>query len=198
MEQPDNTTRQSILDAALKLFASHGYAGASVKEIVDAAHVTKPALYYYFANKAALYQALVDFSHDERFRLMREAVPRGATLEEKLVELLAALFEFMRGNRDVIRVAFATAFAAPGEMPPEVNFLDKSLRNFEFVHSLIKQAQAAGELNRGFKSQELAYGFFGALNIYVMAELVQPANRLNRQTARRIVRLFLAGAAAKK
>lgn len=195
MNQPDNQTRQAILAAALKLFADRGYAGTSVKEIVDAARVTKPVLYYYFANKAALYQALVDFAHDERFRLMQEAAARGATLEEKLVELLSSLFAFMRKNRDVIRVAFATAFAAPGEMPEEVRYLEKATRNFAFVHSLIKAAKTAGELQAGFASRELTYGFFGALNIYVMAELVQPANRLNRQTARRIVRLFLAGAA---
>ena len=197
MDAPDNQTRQKILDAALKLFAHRGYAGTSVQDIVDAARVTKPTLYYYFGNKSALYQALVDFAHDERFRLMQEASAHGGTLQGTLEELLTSLFEFMRDNRDVIRVAFATAFAAPGEMPEDVRYLDKCTRNFEFVHALIKRAQAVGELHSGFASKELAYGFFGAMNIYVMAELVQPAKRLNRRTARRIVRLYLAGAARK-
>ena len=90
------------------------YAGASVSGIVRAARVAKPALYYYFNNKAGLYQALLDYALDERYRLMQEAVVRGRTLHEKLVEILAALFEFMSENRELMRLAFATAFASAG------------------------------------------------------------------------------------
>src|SRR5690242_20353044 len=109
MFTPD--TQQQILDAALRRFASCGYAGTSVQDIVDAARVTKPTLYYYFPNKAGLYQALVASAHDERYRLMQEAAARGATLEQQLVEILAALFDYTRKHRELMRVAFATAFA---------------------------------------------------------------------------------------
>src|SRR2546430_17353663 len=67
----DSTTRQQVLRAALKKFADCGYEGTSVQDIVEAAKVTKPTLYYYFGNKADLYQALVDYAHDERLRLMQ-------------------------------------------------------------------------------------------------------------------------------
>ena len=115
MEKADFATRQKILDAALKQFAHRGYSGASVQAIVDSARVTKPMLYYYFANKAALYKALVDSAHDERYRLMREAVAKGETLEQQLVEILHVLFEYLNGHRALMRLAFATAFASPGE-----------------------------------------------------------------------------------
>lgn len=193
----DNATRQKILRAALQRFAHCGYAGTSVQDIVGAARVTKPALYYYFANKAALYQALVDSAHDERYRLMREATAAGGALEEQLVEILAAQFAFLKDNRELMRLAFATAFAAPGEMPAEINFLKKSRRNFEFVHDLIRRELAAGGLDRRFDSQELAYGLFGAMNVYVMAHLLLPDCNLDRKTAERIVALFLSGAVAK-
>jgi len=198
VDKADRTTRLKILDAALKRFAHCGYAGTSVQDIVDTARVTKPTLYYYFGNKAGLYQALVDSAHDERFRLIQEGARRGQTLAEKLVEIIAALFEFLREHRELMRIAFATAFAAPGEMPAEIRYLEKSTRNFEFVHSLIKRGQAARELDRRFDSRELAFAIYGQLNIYVMAQLLQPDSELNRQTAKRIVEIFLAGAAAKK
>ena len=194
----DSDTRQQVLRAALKRFADCGYEGTSVQDIVEAAKVTKPTLYYYFGNKAELYQALVDYAHDERYRLMQAAAARGSTLAGKLVEILAALFEFLQGNRDLMRIAFATAFAAPGELPSEVRYFDKCSRNFEFIHSLIKRGQANGELDRRFDSKELAFGIYGQLNIYVMAHLLMPDCRLNRQTAERVVELFLVGAAAKK
>src|SRR5579863_10327168 len=63
-------TRGEIMRAALKRFAYSGYAAASVQQIVDDAKVSKPALYYYFRDKAGLFQALVDEAHDDRLRLM--------------------------------------------------------------------------------------------------------------------------------
>ena len=67
----DNSgTRRQLLRAALKHFAHSGYAASSVQHIVDAARLSKPALYYHFKDKAGLFQALVSEAHDERYRLL--------------------------------------------------------------------------------------------------------------------------------
>lgn len=197
MEKPDKATRQKILNAALKHFAHRGYSGASVQAIVDAAKVTKPTLYYYFSDKAALYKALVDSAHEERFQLMREASEKGTTLREKLVEILTALFEFLNEHRELMRLTFATAFASPGELPPKINWRKKPQRNFDFIHSLIRKESNDGQLNPRFNSKELAFGIYGLMNVYVMAHLVLPEYPLNRNTAESIVELFLSGAMRK-
>ncbi|MSU21163.1 MAG: TetR/AcrR family transcriptional regulator [Pedosphaera sp.] len=194
----DHPTRDQVLRAALKKFADCGYAGTSVQDIVSAAKVAKPTLYYYFKSKAALYQALIDYAHDERVRLMREAASRCDLLPEKLVEVLTALFDFFNENQELMRIAFSTAFASPGEIPSGIQYLDKCTRNFEFMHSLVKEALADGVLNRRFSSRELTMNIYGLLNIYVMGQLFQPLHPLNRKTAEQIVKLFLEGAAAKR
>lgn len=195
MEPSASATRDKILAAALRLFADRGYAGTSVQDIVSGARVTKPALYYYFPSKAELYQALLDRAHDERYRLMTEAVARGKDLPGKLEELLNAHFEFLQSHRELLGLVYATAFAARGEMPKEIRYLDKCQRNFGLVRDLIREGQRAGQLTRAFDAEQLARGIFGMMNIHVQAELVQPGNRPNRKTARRIVQLFLTGAA---
>lgn len=43
--------RRQILDAALRMFASKGYAGATVHDIARAAHVAEGTIYNYFKNK---------------------------------------------------------------------------------------------------------------------------------------------------
>ena len=48
-----------IARSAAKLFAERGYDATSVREIVEAAGVAKPTLYYYFGSKEGLAQALV-------------------------------------------------------------------------------------------------------------------------------------------
>jgi len=191
-------TRRQILRAALKHFANSGYAATSVQQIVSDANVSKPALYYYFHDKAGLFQALVNEAHDERYEVVRQAAARGKNLRAQLVEILTALFEYFHKNRDLTRIAFATAFAAPGEVPPNLNYLDKCQRNFQLVLSVVKQALARGELDRRFDCEELAYGFYGQGNFYIVSHLMMPNYRLNRRAAERIVDLFLAGAGAKK
>ena len=104
MDKLDSQTRGKILRSALKHFAECGYAGASVQAIVDAARVTKPTLYYYFKSKAGLFQALIDWAHDERYRLMCEASEGVGELSSQLTEVLAALFEFINGNRSLMRI----------------------------------------------------------------------------------------------
>jgi len=186
------------LRAALKRFANAGYAATSVQQIVGAARVSKPALYYYFRDKAGLFQALVSEAHDERFQVVRAAAARRRDIRGQLVEVLAALFDYFHQNHDLTRIAFATAFAAPGEVPPDLRYLDRCQRNLEFVRALMRQAQMAGELEKRFDCRDLAYGFYGQAHLYIAAHVMMPDYRLDRRAAERIVDLFLAGAGAKK
>jgi AcrR family transcriptional regulator len=188
-------TRRHILEAALKSFARSGYAATSVQHIVRQAGVSKPALYYYFADKAKLFAALVDRAHDERYRLMQEAAKRGGTVAEKLEEIVGAIFDFSLRNSELMRLQFATAFAASGEAPGGLRCREKGRRNFEFIKALIQSGQASGELNRSFTVDELTMGIYGQLNSYIMVKLLMPDCPLDRGTAKRIVKLFLEGSA---
>jgi AcrR family transcriptional regulator len=194
----NSKTRQQLLRAALKHFANSGYAASSVQHIVDDAKLSKPALYYHFADKAGLFQALVHEAHDERYRLLCEAAEQSKDIRGQLEGILTVLFEYFRKNRELMRISFATMFAAPGEVPEGLCYTDKCERNFEFVHSLIKRAQKNGELDQRFDSQEMAFGFYGLVNSYLVSHLVMRDCIPDKQTARRVVELFLVGAGAKK
>lgn len=52
--------RQSVLDAAAKLFAERGFAGTSFQDIADALNVGRTALYYYFKSKEEILASLVE------------------------------------------------------------------------------------------------------------------------------------------
>ncbi len=52
-------TRELLLDAALQLFAERGFAATTVRQIGRAAGVTDAAIYFHFANKAAIFDALM-------------------------------------------------------------------------------------------------------------------------------------------
>ena len=194
----DRATRQHILQVALRHFADRGYAGTSVQDIVDQAKVAKPMLYYYFESKAGLYQALIDNAHDERFRIVSEAADTEEGLREKLTAILVALFGFIQKHREVVRLAFASAFAAPGEMPEQLCYKEKCQRNFEFFHELMKEGIAQGELDNRFDSRDLTIAWYGLMNVYAMGQVLQPEISYSEKTARSVVDLFFNGADARR
>lgn len=53
-------TRESILDAAEDAFLERGVARASLAQIAARAHVTRGAIYWHFADKAALFDAMLE------------------------------------------------------------------------------------------------------------------------------------------
>ena len=64
---PDRT-RERILDAALKEFSAHGFAGARVDAIARRARINKRMLYHYFGDKEALFRAVLRRKIAERQR----------------------------------------------------------------------------------------------------------------------------------
>jgi AcrR family transcriptional regulator len=60
----EDTPRFRLLDAAGVAFADHGFAGASVRDICQAAGVNVAAINYYFGDKERLYTEVVKFACD--------------------------------------------------------------------------------------------------------------------------------------
>ena len=57
-------TRERILEAALPLFAEHGFAGTSTRMIAQAAKVNVATLAYHFEDKEGLYNTVVQRLHE--------------------------------------------------------------------------------------------------------------------------------------
>jgi len=83
-------TKDSILRAAIKVFAKHGFVGGSVEKISKAAKSYDRMIYYYFGNKEGLFVAVLE----ETYRRFNEA-ESGLDLDlERPVEALAAVIRF--------------------------------------------------------------------------------------------------------
>jgi AcrR family transcriptional regulator len=56
---PESHTRDRLLQAAVDVFASRGYHGATVDDIVAAADTSKGTFYYYFPSKQGIFLKLL-------------------------------------------------------------------------------------------------------------------------------------------
>ncbi|MFF2551396.1 TetR/AcrR family transcriptional regulator [Nocardia sp. NPDC058058] len=89
-----------ILRAAAKVFADNGFAGARLDQIAEAAGFTKGAVYSNFANKDALFFALMDAQIAERSELALRIIGSSAPTAAELADLGAQLTEATAVNRD--------------------------------------------------------------------------------------------------
>ena len=89
-------TRERILSTALRLFATHGYATTSLREIADELGVTKAALYFHFKTKEDILGGILLGHLDTINAMVTDAAPHTATLEgreaflRRLAQYLAA------------------------------------------------------------------------------------------------------------
>lgn len=74
--------RKAILDAALGVFSSEGFRGATLDQIAAEAGLSKPNLLYYFASKEAIYTELLSKLLDTWLNPLRELDPDGDPVDE--------------------------------------------------------------------------------------------------------------------
>ena len=108
------TAAQHLGQTALKLFARKGYTATSVNEIVEAAGVTKPMLYYYYGSKEQLARKLV-VEPLEKLTQKLKALEFGSTDPlDREIDWLTAQLEFCREDADRARFVFALYFGPLG------------------------------------------------------------------------------------
>ncbi|MBV9604753.1 MAG: TetR/AcrR family transcriptional regulator [Solirubrobacterales bacterium] len=67
-------TQQALITAARRLWGERGYAEVGTPEIAEAAGVTRGAMYHQYADKAALFRAVVEALDQEILERLRAAV----------------------------------------------------------------------------------------------------------------------------
>jgi len=66
--------RGIVLDAALRLFAEHGFAGASIRDIAQAAGVQPATFYAHYPSKEHLLADLIRIGHEAHHQRLRAAL----------------------------------------------------------------------------------------------------------------------------
>lgn len=97
-------SRERLLRAGLKLFASRGPDGVSVEAIAGEAGLNRRMLYHYFGSKDGLYAAVVERAYQELNSVDVELAYVLLPAEELLEKMIRAYYEFLAGHPEVVRL----------------------------------------------------------------------------------------------
>lgn len=93
-------TRQQIVEEAARLFNTHGFAGTSVNEVLDATGIAKGALYNHFPSKEALALEAFDHAVAPIRALVERTLGGGEPPEVRILAMLEAVRQVAR-HRDL-------------------------------------------------------------------------------------------------
>ncbi len=189
--------RQKILDAALRVFAKHGFHGATIKQVAREARLKSPALiYWYFKNKDELFQAVL-IQHAPYARLGDELSNLMDCPPEQVLPLIAqTIFEAFE---DVNFVRLFRIFISEVARRPKIAdyFVDQGIMKvLDLLISYLRHQVDLGKL-RPHDPQSAARLLGGAVISYLMArELFPPVRDRLPQPERytqEVVAIFLDG-----
>lgn len=137
-----------ILQSALHLFSNKGYDATSVREICEAAGITKPTLYHFYKSKDGVYRALVDGALVEFRRTLLAELETPGTMAERLKRVARVYFAQARGQRQLMRFLFALVHNPPASAPPTdfIQFYEEVVGR---IATAVEEAVDRGELAPG-------------------------------------------------
>lgn len=161
--------RERLIEAAMRLFASKGYAATSVRDIVSAAGVTAPSLYHHFGNKEGLFLAIMRANRSRVEAARQEALGSGGSAAVRLLRLSRTEVVLRREFADfawaVVRIV-----SEPKKAAPRFDFQALTLEKIRHFEQLVEEGMASGEF-RPCAPRHVALTLVGAIEIVSRAHL---------------------------
>jgi TetR/AcrR family transcriptional regulator len=133
-----------LLAAARQIFAKKGYYGATVREIVGVAGVTKPVLYYYFGNKEGIYFELLREPFAKLDALLNDSLQGRGSAKARLEQLCDHLFYLFTEHLELLNL-----IQGPPSGSPFYDFEASYRRLQNAIRQLIKEGIEQKECQNG-------------------------------------------------
>lgn len=162
--RPREFCAEAALAAALRVFWSKGYEGASMAELTAAMGITKPSLYAAFGNKEQLFHKALDLYEAEKLAYTREAL-RQPTARAVAEHFMRGAIEAQTSSCDpkgCLGVIGSVACGAEAESI-KAEVIKRRESSSAALLDRFRQARRDGDLADGIEPEALAQYLFAIL-----------------------------------
>jgi TetR/AcrR family fatty acid metabolism transcriptional regulator len=192
---PASPKHDRILQAAIEVFAEHGYFNSRVADIARRADVADGTIYLYFKNKEQILMAAIDFAFSS---FMRAAGKELAGIHDPRMKLrrLAELHLGSLGSNRGLAMVFQTELRQSAKFLSE--FSHKHLiEYFDLIRTIVREGQQSGCFRKEVSDKIAANCFFGALDAMVTSWLLSERDYQLAAASNPLVDVFLTGMEAR-
>lgn len=194
--KPEGHIREELMREALRLFTRRGYSATTVRELVEAAGVTKPVLYYYFGSKEGLFLELMR-THFGRLEAVVDVHRKGGgSIRKRLTAMLDKGFAYVRQELDFIRLMHAVYYGPPGDAP-YFDFDAYHQRYHALITRFFEEGIERGEFRPG-NAGDMAWIILGTVEIAIEDQICSQKSRIDQNTLKRLLNMVFDGLAAGK
>lgn len=190
---PSTEARERLLAAALDQFTLRGYAATSVRELCQAAGVTKPVLYYYFKSKEGLYLQLMEESFSQFEGILTDLTSFSGSVRERVVHFCTGLYTSYTRQLPLVKLCYSIYYGTP-QGAPHFNLEQYYDRVLDVLSGLVEEGIAQGEVKPG-KVQDIVWTIMACLNITIEEQLCHCNPRVDEASMIRMLDLVFNGIA---
>ena len=151
--------RTRILDAAIRVFAEHGYHEARVGDIAEDAGVAHGLLYHYFASKDDVLRTIFVENWGQLIARFRAVEGADEPAGEKLEGIAKILLRTWRNDPALVTV-MVREVARSHQLQDRV---DEVREAFAIVQRIVEEGQAEGVFRRDVDARLASWLFYGGL-----------------------------------
>jgi AcrR family transcriptional regulator len=179
--QQSANTREALLSRSLELLAQRGFAGTSIDEIARASGLTKGAMYWHFASKEELFQAILDRIRDRWQEVVHRPVTARRSPTERLEQLFDSYAELFRESPEICLFLQQVLLDrhTKGFSAQVAKVFSRTAR---FIAGIIDDGKAAGAIRRQIDSVTTAH-----LILAMLAGASQQASTTRALTLPRLI-----------
>ena len=154
--------KERLLRVATRLFARNGFEGTSVQDIVDAAGVTKGAMYHYYGSKDdLLYEVYHQLLTLQTTRLT-DIVKGSGSAEDRLRAAAIDVVESSLANLDDMIVFFRSLHMLPADRQTQVRAERRGYQ--DQFRGLVEEGMAAGSFRTAVSADVVVHYYLSAVN----------------------------------
>lgn len=186
--------RERLLAAAVTLFAAKGYAAATVRDILRAAGVTAPVLYYHFGSKEGLFLAIARDAKAKVEAVRAQALGAGGSVASRIRRLSLAHSAVRRQYAELSWVV-EQILSGPPEAAPPFDFRAVALESLRLFESLVEEGIANGEFQPS-SPRHAALALMGAVEVAARPHVFDPEGGGSDEQLEGMLAVLLRGLAA--
>jgi AcrR family transcriptional regulator len=154
--------KERLLNVATRLFARHGFEGTSVQDIVDAAGVTKGAMYHYYGSKDDLLYEVYHQVLTMQTSHLEEIAKGPGTPEERLRAAAADVVQTSLDSLDDMIVFFRSLHMLPDDKQTQVRAERREYH--DKFKALVDEGVAAGTFRGDISADIVVHYFLSVVN----------------------------------